>query len=58
MDVNDNACILNKRAALESIASNRASTGCSYKYKKKRPGQGQAVNNCKTCYFKTANAAS
>jgi hypothetical protein len=30
MDVNDNACFLNKRAALESIASNRASTGCSY----------------------------
>jgi hypothetical protein len=30
MNVNDNACFLNKRAALESIASNRASTGCSY----------------------------
>ena len=30
MDVNDNAYFLNKRVALESIASNRASTGCSY----------------------------
>ena len=32
MDVNDNACFLNKRVAFESIASNRASTGCSYNY--------------------------
>ena len=31
MFVNDNACLLGKRGALESIASNRASTGCSYK---------------------------
>ena len=27
MDVNDNACFLNKRAALESIASKLAPTG-------------------------------
>jgi hypothetical protein len=27
MDVNDNACFLNKRAALESIASELAPTG-------------------------------
>ncbi|CAI8869676.1 hypothetical protein EMIT0P291_280038 [Pseudomonas sp. IT-P291] len=31
MDVNDNAYLLAKRGALESIASNRASTGCSYR---------------------------
>ena len=30
MDVNDNAFIQNKRVALKTIASNRASTGCSY----------------------------
>jgi hypothetical protein len=31
MDVNENARILEKRVALESFASNRASTGCSYR---------------------------
>ena len=31
MDVNDYACLLVERGALESIASIRASTGCSYK---------------------------
>jgi hypothetical protein len=31
MDVNDDACFLAKHGALKSIASNRASTGCSYK---------------------------
>ena len=30
MVVNENACELDKRGTLESIASNRASTGCSY----------------------------
>jgi len=30
MDVNENACLLNERGALRSIASIRASTGCSY----------------------------
>ncbi|MNQ48953.1 hypothetical protein D3C85_628420 [compost metagenome] len=30
MDVNDNACFLNKRVALGFIASTRASIGCSY----------------------------
>jgi hypothetical protein len=37
MDVNDNACFLNKRVALEPIASNRASTGCSYKGVQRSP---------------------
>ena len=31
MDVNDYAYRLNERVALEAFASNRASTGCSYK---------------------------
>ena len=31
MDVNDNAGFLDRRVALKSIASNRASTGCSYR---------------------------
>jgi hypothetical protein len=30
MDVNDNACFLNKRVALESIASELAPTGISF----------------------------
>ena len=32
MVVNDNGGELDKRSALESIASNRASTGCSYSF--------------------------
>jgi hypothetical protein len=32
MVVNDNACELDKRGALEAIASNRASTGRSYSF--------------------------
>jgi len=32
MVVNDNAGELDKRGALESIACNRASTGCSYSF--------------------------
>ncbi|MDF9904973.1 UNVERIFIED_ORG: hypothetical protein OKW15_002929 [Pseudomonas reinekei] len=36
MVVNDNACELDKRGALESIASNRASTGCSYNFPEMR----------------------
>jgi hypothetical protein len=36
MVVNDNACELDKRGALESIASNRASTDCSYNFPEMR----------------------
>ncbi|MGX1087187.1 hypothetical protein [Pseudomonas sp. AP3_22 TE3818] len=32
MVVNDYACWLDNRGALESIAGNRASTGCSYNF--------------------------
>ncbi|MGF6203480.1 hypothetical protein QF012_005541, partial [Pseudomonas laurylsulfatiphila] len=32
MVVNDNACELDIRGALEPIASTRASTGCSYSF--------------------------
>jgi hypothetical protein len=42
MVVNDNACELDKRGALESIASNRASTGCSYSF----PGMREEPNFC------------
>ena len=44
MDVNDNACFLNKRAALESIASNRASTGCSKGYNSAIPCNSRPIS--------------
>ncbi|VVM92644.1 hypothetical protein PS647_02900 [Pseudomonas fluorescens] len=31
MELNDYACCLEKRVDCETIASNRASTGCSYR---------------------------
>ncbi|PVZ62188.1 hypothetical protein C9422_01440 [Pseudomonas sp. B1(2018)] len=36
MVVNDIACDLDERSALEFIASNRASTGCSYGFPGRR----------------------
>jgi hypothetical protein len=56
MVVNDNACELDKRGALESIASNRASTGCSYRYCVIGVSRDCVMNQKKTAYQETCRA--
>jgi hypothetical protein len=50
MDVNDDAYCLNKRAALESIASNRASTGCSYRLQRSKHFPALLLIRCNAYY--------